>query len=258
MLKRTSRGEVEVGFIVPSRLHQMCLPTRQSLRLPPVLTATLQRFISDNSDLCSSNADSSFPLHHSRAIHDFAAPPFFTYIQKHRSNTINNRSSAMRYQDWDVILYPKGCQVPFKEFKTTCYAVQAGNVGGSAGSNGVFAPSDDAARIDLDLNGKMLMFRRCSPDTASHLFRPEHFGRKTLQHLPALVDPAGACRPAGHARSGRQGSLADQDHRGRPHHCVSVLQSPCIKAIPLLTVLNRTQLYPHDCSWPQVICELSR
>ena len=44
----------------------------------------------------------------------------------------------MRYQDWDVILYPKGCQVPFKEFKTTCYAVQAGNGSESAGVNGMF------------------------------------------------------------------------------------------------------------------------
>jgi hypothetical protein len=133
----------------------------------------------------------------------------------------------MRYQDWDVILYPKGCQVPFKELKTTCYAVQAGNGGGSAGSNGMFTPSDDVARIDPGLDGVMLMFtRRCSPDTAPHLFRPEYPGRKTLQHLLALVDAAGACRLAGHARSGRQGTLADQDHCGRSDHCVSVLRTP--------------------------------
>ena len=54
----------------------------------------------------------------------------------------------MRYQDWDVILYPKGCQVPFKEFKTTCYAVQAGNGGGSAGSNGMFTLASINAGVD--------------------------------------------------------------------------------------------------------------
>ena len=39
----------------------------------------------------------------------------------------------MRYQDWDILLYPKDCEVPFKEFKTTCYAVQEG---GPASGNG--------------------------------------------------------------------------------------------------------------------------
>lgn len=40
----------------------------------------------------------------------------------------------MRYQDWDILLYPKDCEVPFKEFKTTCYAVQEG---GPANGNGM-------------------------------------------------------------------------------------------------------------------------
>ena len=31
----------------------------------------------------------------------------------------------MRYQDWDVLLFPEACHVPFKEFKTTCYALRA-------------------------------------------------------------------------------------------------------------------------------------
>ncbi|OQO01953.1 hypothetical protein B0A48_12426 [Cryoendolithus antarcticus] len=31
----------------------------------------------------------------------------------------------MRYQDWDVLLFPEGSHVPLKEFKTTCYAVQS-------------------------------------------------------------------------------------------------------------------------------------
>lgn len=137
----------------------------------------------------------------------------------------------MRYQDWDVILYPKGCQVPFKEFKTTCYAVQAGNGGGSTGANGMFTPSDGFARFDPDLNGVMLIsIRRRSLDAASYLFCPERPGRKTLQHLPALVDTAGACRVTGHARAGRQGALADQDHRGRPDHCVNIRRdSPGLK-----------------------------
>jgi hypothetical protein len=42
----------------------------------------------------------------------------------------------MRYQDWDILLYPKDCEVPFKEFKTTPYAVQEG---GSASGNGMFS-----------------------------------------------------------------------------------------------------------------------
>jgi hypothetical protein len=122
--------------------------------------------------------------------------------------------------------------VPFKEFKTTCYAVQAGNGGGSAGANGMFTPSDGVAKTDPDLDVVMLILtRRYSLDTASHLFRAEYPGRKTLQHLAALVDAAGACRLAGHARSGRQGALADQDHRRRPDHCVSTLRTLWIKAI---------------------------
>jgi len=42
----------------------------------------------------------------------------------------------MRYQDWDILLYPKDCEVPFKEFKTTCYTVQEGGSVGSTGGNG--------------------------------------------------------------------------------------------------------------------------
>ena len=44
----------------------------------------------------------------------------------------------MRYQDWDILLYPKDCEVPFKEFKTTCFAVQEGCGGGSNSGNGTF------------------------------------------------------------------------------------------------------------------------
>lgn len=42
----------------------------------------------------------------------------------------------MRYQDWDILLYPKDCEVPFKEFKTTCYAVQEDGSGAATSGNG--------------------------------------------------------------------------------------------------------------------------
>jgi hypothetical protein len=53
-----------------------------------------------------------------------------------RSNHIS-KPDVMRYQDWDILLYPKECEVPFKEFKTTCYAVQEGGGGGSTSGNGM-------------------------------------------------------------------------------------------------------------------------
>lgn len=51
----------------------------------------------------------------------------------------------MRYQDWDILLYPKSCEVPFKEFKTTCYAVQEDDGGTASGNNGVSKPSDTSS-----------------------------------------------------------------------------------------------------------------
>ena len=33
----------------------------------------------------------------------------------------SNRTPAMRYDDWDVILFPKDSHVPIQEFKTACY-----------------------------------------------------------------------------------------------------------------------------------------
>jgi len=30
----------------------------------------------------------------------------------------------MRYQSWDIILFPGGCHVPIQEFRTACFAVQ--------------------------------------------------------------------------------------------------------------------------------------
>lgn len=60
---------------------------------------------------------------------------FFIYIHRKHSNP-SSKPDAMRYQDWDILLYPKDCEVPFKEFKTTPYAVQEG---GSASGNGMFS-----------------------------------------------------------------------------------------------------------------------
>lgn len=29
----------------------------------------------------------------------------------------------MRYEDWDILLFPRDCKVPFKEFKVACSVV---------------------------------------------------------------------------------------------------------------------------------------
>ena len=68
-----------------------------------------------------------------RWLHGIARAPFFTYIHRKHSDP-TSKPDAMRYQDWDILLYPKNCEVPFKEFKTTSYAVQEG---GPASGNGV-------------------------------------------------------------------------------------------------------------------------
>ena len=49
----------------------------------------------------------------------------------------------MRYQDWDILLYPKDCEVPFKEFKTTCYAVQEGDAASGNGTSTSLEALDD-------------------------------------------------------------------------------------------------------------------
>jgi hypothetical protein len=66
---------------------------------------------------------------------------FFTLHQTHH-RTPETEPGAMRYQDWDILLYPKGCDVPFKEFKTACYAVQEDGGGGAMSGNGTFATTD--------------------------------------------------------------------------------------------------------------------
>ena len=42
----------------------------------------------------------------------------------------------MRFQDWDILLYPLNCEVPFKEFKTACYAVKDAGSGGTESGDG--------------------------------------------------------------------------------------------------------------------------
>jgi hypothetical protein len=32
-------------------------------------------------------------------------------------------SVKMRYEDWDVLLFPAGSKVPLKEFKTSCHVI---------------------------------------------------------------------------------------------------------------------------------------
>ena len=238
----------------------MCLPTRQSSRLPAILMATFKDLFlttptsvhqtQTQPSLCITRATSTISprLHSSLTSRNTAVPPSITghppCVTRTGTSSSTPRAARCRSRSSRRLAMP--CRLamvagPLVAMVWSCLLMLLRGL------------------ISTSMERMMLIpTHRRGPDTASHMFCAEHSRRKTLQHLLALVDAAGARRPAGHARSGRQGSLADQDHRGRPHHCVSVLQSPCIKAIPLLTVLNRTQLYPHDCSWPQVICELSR
>lgn len=30
----------------------------------------------------------------------------------------------MRYDDWDILLFPRDCKIPVKEFKVACHVVQ--------------------------------------------------------------------------------------------------------------------------------------
>jgi hypothetical protein len=76
----------------------------------------------------------------------------------------------MRYQDWDILLYPKGCDVPFREFKTACYAVQDDSGGGATGSNGMFATTRLPTRTERRLTC------HCSDESnaVAHLFRARY------------------------------------------------------------------------------------
>lgn len=63
----------------------------------------------------------------------------------------------MRYQDWDVLLYPKQSDVPFKEFKTVCYAAQDSNDGGAVGGDGTF---DSRTSLHLNLRATDFVTRK--------------------------------------------------------------------------------------------------
>ena len=59
---------------------------------------------------------------------------FILHLHPPQHSNLISKPDTMRYQDWDILLYPKDCEVPFKEFKTTPYAVQEGG-----GGSGMFA-----------------------------------------------------------------------------------------------------------------------
>lgn len=45
----------------------------------------------------------------------------------------------MRYEDWDILLFPEDCRVPVKEFKVACHVVHdAGEFGQGGGTIGVY------------------------------------------------------------------------------------------------------------------------
>ncbi|KAK7421238.1 hypothetical protein QQX98_002370 [Neonectria punicea] len=52
----------------------------------------------------------------------------------------------MRYEDWDILVFPRGCEVPMKEFKVACHVVHDAEFSQSHGSFGLptlycFVPS---------------------------------------------------------------------------------------------------------------------
>ena len=51
--------------------------------------------------------------------------PFYS-SQQHSASTSIHQSDKMRFQDWDVLLFPAGSQVPIREFRTACFAQQDG------------------------------------------------------------------------------------------------------------------------------------
>lgn len=107
----------------------------------------------------------------------------------------------MRYQDWDILLYPKGCDVPFREFKTTCFAVQEDGGGGAMSGNSMSASADVFQQL-LRCGWNWLTCRRSNkPDATAHLFRAWRSSGKPVQHLLAFVDFADARRVIGYVRT---------------------------------------------------------
>jgi hypothetical protein len=56
----------------------------------------------------------------------WTAPAIATVPFLHRSSLSQCSTSQpkMRYQDWDVLLFPEGSKVPIQEFKTQCHVTR--------------------------------------------------------------------------------------------------------------------------------------
>lgn len=106
----------------------------------------------------------------------------------------------MRYQDWDILLYPKGCDVPFREFKTTCFSVQEDAGGGAMSGNSKPALSDVFRPFRLAY-GWLMCNHSNKPDATAHMFRAWRSSGKPVQYLLAFVDSADACRITGYVRT---------------------------------------------------------
>lgn len=89
-LNCTSTREVEVSFIVPSRLHQMCLPP-QSSRLPAVAFASPVIHFSWQTRTINIEHRLNHPFASLARYSRFRRASFFTYIQRHRSTTISKQ-----------------------------------------------------------------------------------------------------------------------------------------------------------------------
>ena len=132
----------------------------------------------------------------------------------------------MRYKDWDIIIYPKGSDVPFREFKTTCYAINCGDKR-FLGENG---SSIDPWYL-TDRTVELLTFpNRHQSDAACHLFRPGDSSRNAVHRLAALVGAAGSSWAAdfvGCGVPGPEGVVAGQDYRR---------WLPCLVSLMTLTI----------------------
>jgi len=91
----------------------------------------------------------------------------------------------MRFQDWDVLLFPNGSQTPFKEFKTACYVANDGPSMGGAVSNGVHKTVLHAETRDL-----LMRIGRPRPHASAHHVHTVDSARRQLLHLAPLMDSA--------------------------------------------------------------------
>jgi hypothetical protein len=93
---------------------------------------------------------------------------FFNYYIQPNPATLKSNPAAMRFQDWDILLYPKECDVPFREFKTTCYAVQENGIEGAAGTS---TPADVLAGLFEFTNTWLTCSGSDEPNAFAHLLR---------------------------------------------------------------------------------------